>query len=208
MTLNNLKIYLLILLAILISFAVFGSINTKAISEFTNVSLTGYVWEDYNLNGAFDEEEVGINNLKITVVNPLTQEIITTTDSNIDGKYIITGINGTYDIKFADPEGYELVNTSKVLAKIENNTIKNIQLTEQVLADRAVTFNVPFVSSTNPNLVYNKWFNKDFDDKFNANFNAQFNAKFNEDFNKIFNIGYQAGLNKTLENKNEILIDK
>jgi SdrD B-like domain len=208
MTLNNFKIYLLILLAILISFAVFGSINTKAISESTNISLMGYVWEDYNLNGTFDDDEVGINNLKVTICDPITHEIITTTESNIDGKYIIQGITGNYDIKFTDPEDYELVNTSKVIAKIENNTINKVQLTEQIFADRATIINVAFASKTNPNLLYNKWFNKDFDDKFNANFNAQFNAKFDEEFNKTFNIGYQAGLNKTLENVETNIIDK
>jgi hypothetical protein len=195
MTANNWKTYLYILLTFLIVLGVFGSINTKAASWESSANLVGYVWDDYDLNGDFDNTEKGIPNLIVNVINPITEDIISTSESDTDGYYILTAPPGIYDIQFINPKGMEQVNTSSIFRKLENNKIKALKLNEQTIPDKTLMINVAFVSSNNPNLLFNKQFNIDFDKKFNEEFNRKFNEKFNEDYNKFFNAGFIAGQN-------------
>ncbi|TGN24452.1 LPXTG cell wall anchor domain-containing protein [Staphylococcus pragensis] len=89
--------------------------NGQATGNERLYSLGDYVWEDTNKNGLQDEDEKGIQGVKVSIIrdNGIKEE--TYTDEN--GKYRFDNLrNGSYVINFETPKGYTPTN-----ANVNNN---------------------------------------------------------------------------------------
>lgn len=188
--------FVLIIFTILFSFPFILTTSSQAETIDPNSKLVGYVWDDYDINGFYDSNEKGLNNLKINLLKSNTTEVITSTNTDTNGNYAITAPEGIYDLQFINPSGYEIANSEKFLTNIENNILKGIKILDKAAAFKTLAISTAFVTTDNPNVKYNKFFNEEFNKTFNQEFNAEFNKKFNEFFNKVFNLGYDHGMDE------------
>ena len=203
-TKNNAFNIVLIILTILFSITFIFNTFSKAETPVPKGNLVGYVWDDFDINGFYDNNENGLSNLQVNLLNPNTTDIVTTAYTDTKGNYTIIANVGTYDLQFINPAGYEIANSEKFLTNIENNILKGVKIPEPPDAFKALVISTAFVTTNNPNVKFNKFFNSEFNDKFNKEFNADFNKKYNDLFNKVFMKGYEAGLE---DGKNMIEID-
>ncbi len=73
-----------------------------------SASLGDYVWYDADHDGVQDDNEHGVANVTVNLLNPSTGKVIATTETNVNGFYQFTGLNpGNYAVGFVLPEGYE-----------------------------------------------------------------------------------------------------
>jgi len=72
-----------------------------------NACLGNYMWLDENLNGIQDNNELGVVNIKVELYDAVTNELIATTQTDSDGKYLFCNLKaGKYKVKFEQPNTY------------------------------------------------------------------------------------------------------
>ncbi|WP_211221721.1 SdrD B-like domain-containing protein, partial [Spirosoma panaciterrae] len=69
-------------------------------------SLGDYVWLDTNQNGQQDTGETGVASVTVTLYNATTNQPLSTTLTDANGKYLFTNLDpGSYYVKFTAPSG-------------------------------------------------------------------------------------------------------
>ncbi|OKH38898.1 hypothetical protein NIES2101_35770 [Calothrix sp. HK-06] len=85
-----------------------GENDTTVDSGFyKTASLGDKVFNDANNNGIQDAGEVGVNGVKVQLINPVDGSVIGTTTTDTNGAYTFSGLKpGDYQVKFTSPTGY------------------------------------------------------------------------------------------------------
>ena len=89
-----------------------------------NITIAGKVWNDKNKNGKMDENESGINNIKVLLIDAKTGNYIKTRDGNTEGNYEITNIaKDKYYVVFEYNESkYRVTDYKKIGVNNEQNS--------------------------------------------------------------------------------------
>ncbi len=85
-----------------------GEFNPTIDSGFYELaSLGDFVWHDLNADGIQNDNEPGIANAEVQLINPATGDIIATTTTDADGLYNFDNLEpGDYKVKFITPNGF------------------------------------------------------------------------------------------------------
>ncbi|WP_035500512.1 SdrD B-like domain-containing protein, partial [Gemella cuniculi] len=114
-----------------------GGSDSGSASEDLPYALGNLVWEDKNNNGIQDEDEKGIPNVKVTLVDSKGVERTTTT--NEDGQYYFSKVyNGAYTVRFDVPEGYRPTKVNEGTDKEKDSNGTETTVTIQNASDWSI----------------------------------------------------------------------
>ncbi|AFZ28073.1 conserved repeat protein [Cylindrospermum stagnale PCC 7417] len=92
-----------------------GEINKTIDAGFYKyASLGDFVFNDSNVNGIQDAEEVGVSGVTVQLINPTDGSVIGTTTTDSNGAYTFTGLTpGEYQVQFSAPTGYSFTSVNQ-----------------------------------------------------------------------------------------------
>ena len=109
-----------------------GGAATANFGDQAKGVVAGSVFNDLNGTGVQDPGEAGIGGVTVSLINPTTGVVITTTTTAGDGSYLFPGIDpGSYSVRETDPNGFVSTTANLVPITVPPGGAANAQFGDQ-----------------------------------------------------------------------------